>query len=47
MYEAKKQLNLHFLYILAYNSANKPSFQNPINITIAEWHINRVIDQNI
>ncbi len=32
MYEAK---SVH-LYILASNSANKPS-----------WHINRVIDQNI
>ena len=49
MYEAKKnQQNLQFLYILAYNSANKPSFQNltkrlkSVCWLLKRWHINRV-----
>ncbi len=44
----QKQQNLQLLYILASNSANKPSFQNLTKKAICpRQHINRVIDQNI
>ena len=36
MYEAKKQQNLQLLYILASNSANKPSFQNPTKMHFSQ-----------
>ncbi len=39
MYEAKKQQNLQLLYVLASNSANKPSFQNPTKRLFAQCSI--------
>ncbi len=39
MYEAKKQQNLQLLYILASNSANKPSFENSTKSLFAQGSI--------